>query len=346
VDVNLEGGENRVDIDLFGEPEGEQGKDLDIEFGSGERATVKTGGESSLDFLLDEPTRGADDDPTRELDPLARTQETPTIESPTLERGAQTVRTAAAQRFQMNTEQTAEMSLDDLGLDVNSLENTGSLEETSAIEDLSTRELEAMQPSLTDDEMTQLAPSLGSLERTMEAPRKQQFDIESTGTIFIDQVDLTGASDTIEQRKPSDLDATAAFKRPLVDLDLDNLDGLEEDNGETVRQTARPDSDEDRFSADVFDLDDSGEKIDLDVGDALHIDDSGPTNTQAMTAEMDVSEELEPVTMSEVGTKLDLARAYMDMGDPDGARSILEEVLEEGNANQKQEAQRLLDAVK
>ena len=26
--------------------------------------------------------------------------------------------------------------------------------------------------------------------------------------------------------------------------------------------------------------------------------------------------ELEPVTMSEVGTKLDLARAYMDMGDP------------------------------
>ena len=31
--------------------------------------------------------------------------------------------------------------------------------------------------------------------------------------------------------------------------------------------------------------------------------------------------------MSEVGTKLDLARAYMDMGDPDGARNILEEVL-------------------
>ena len=31
--------------------------------------------------------------------------------------------------------------------------------------------------------------------------------------------------------------------------------------------------------------------------------------------------------MSEVGTKLDLARAYMDMGDPEGARNILEEVL-------------------
>ena len=34
--------------------------------------------------------------------------------------------------------------------------------------------------------------------------------------------------------------------------------------------------------------------------------------------------------MSEVGTKLDLARAYMDMGDPEGARNILEEVRVRG----------------
>jgi pilus assembly protein FimV len=54
---------------------------------------------------------------------------------------------------------------------------------------------------------------------------------------------------------------------------------------------------------------------------------------------------LEPVTMSEVGTKLDLARAYVDMGDPDGARNILQEVLQEGSLSQKQEAQRLLDAI-
>ena len=55
--------------------------------------------------------------------------------------------------------------------------------------------------------------------------------------------------------------------------------------------------------------------------------------------------EMEPVTMSEVGTKLDLARAYMDMGDPEGARSILEEVVTEGSASQKQEAQRLIEAL-
>lgn len=43
-----------------------------------------------------------------------------------------------------------------------------------------------------------------------------------------------------------------------------------------------------------------------------------------------------------IGTKLDLARAYLDMGDPEGARSMLQEVLNEGNELQKQEAQRLL----
>ena len=49
--------------------------------------------------------------------------------------------------------------------------------------------------------------------------------------------------------------------------------------------------------------------------------------------------------MTEVGTKLDLARAYMDMGDPDGARSILNEVLEEGDQGQRQEARQLLDSL-
>jgi pilus assembly protein FimV len=94
---------------------------------------------------------------------------------------------------------------------------------------------------------------------------------------------------------------------------------------------------------------DSSEEVDLDVGAA------GPTNgtTHARTLRLDSLgpqadaplPDLEPVTLSEVGTKLDLARAYMDMGDPDGARSILSEVLSEGSLSQKQEARRLMDAL-
>jgi len=42
-----------------------------------------------------------------------------------------------------------------------------------------------------------------------------------------------------------------------------------------------------------------------------------------------------------VGTKLDLAKAYIDMGDQDGARSILDEVVGEGDDDQRQEAEQL-----
>lgn len=47
----------------------------------------------------------------------------------------------------------------------------------------------------------------------------------------------------------------------------------------------------------------------------------------------------------EVATKLDLARAYIDMGDTDGAKDILDEVLQEGSDVQKQEASELLDRI-
>ena len=60
-------------------------------------------------------------------------------------------------------------------------------------------------------------------------------------------------------------------------------------------------------------------------------------STQQMTA-------LAPDFMGDdaVGTKIDLARAYLDMGDSDGARSMLEEVLIEGSLSQREEAQKLL----
>jgi len=47
----------------------------------------------------------------------------------------------------------------------------------------------------------------------------------------------------------------------------------------------------------------------------------------------------------EVATKLDLARAYLDMEDPDGARSILQEVIDEGDEEQKSEAQSLISKI-
>jgi len=44
----------------------------------------------------------------------------------------------------------------------------------------------------------------------------------------------------------------------------------------------------------------------------------------------------------EVDTKLDLAKAYIDMDDKESARGILDEVVQEGNEDQKREAQELI----
>ncbi len=60
-----------------------------------------------------------------------------------------------------------------------------------------------------------------------------------------------------------------------------------------------------------------------------------------------ISLHAEPLALEEaIVTKLDLARAYLDMGDPEGARSMIEEVIAEGNETQKQEARKLLDEVR
>src|SRR5690606_26168025 len=109
-----------------------------------------------------------------------------------------------------------------------------------------------------------------------------------------------------------------------VDLDLDDLSAAL-DGSETVEQP-RVSS----FGGDIFSG--NGETpLDLDIGSDGD-DFSGGSG-------------LDPQTMTEVGTKLDLARAYIDMGDPEGARSILEEVLEEGDPGQRQEAKGLIDAL-
>jgi len=47
----------------------------------------------------------------------------------------------------------------------------------------------------------------------------------------------------------------------------------------------------------------------------------------------------------ETATKLDLAKAYIDMGDSEGARSILDEVMAEGNDQQKQQARDLASQI-
>jgi pilus assembly protein FimV len=95
--------------------------------------------------------------------------------------------------------------------------------------------------------------------------------------------------------------------------------------------------------------------------DDLELDAGGAGDTQAATlvrpAETDVAsapadqptdEEVEDAfdfldEEDAASTKLDLARAYIDMGDEDGAREILSEVISEGTGEQQEQANELLE---
>ena len=398
VDLNLEGGENRVDIDLFGDPEGERSR-LDHSVAKENDDTAATGesprlhASSDLDFTLDTPERGADESPTREMPPrdeptveseLMNFTDAPTAESPALK--ANEVRDRISSKLgSVKADQTAEVSIDDLGLDLDHLEETGApsisnshLEETdhpadaptmvAGLDEKSRRMMAEASDRSRDRDLTQLereleasfVADLGSDHEeiktavlgpesapTVQMPRN--IDVNSTSRFK--SVDL---SDVADEGKV-DVESTSKLRSlssDSIDLDLDRLANAL-GSGDTVEQ---PRAEDEVFSTEVFEASQRNRRVDLDVGEAMNGTEA-PTNklqsissTAARTARIKADEssgmpELEPVTMSEVGTKLDLARAYMDMGDPEGARSILDEVVQEGSASQKQEAQRLIETL-
>lgn len=71
---------------------------------------------------------------------------------------------------------------------------------------------------------------------------------------------------------------------------------------------------------------------------------SAPAAPLASSAQDDA--QLSADAIEAAATKLELARAYLDMGDVEGARGMLEEVTQEGTAEQRQDARRLLDEIR
>jgi pilus assembly protein FimV len=82
---------------------------------------------------------------------------------------------------------------------------------------------------------------------------------------------------------------------------------------------------------------DAGLDFKIDVGDLnINLDD---TSTQTAPSESKDGH------WYDVQQKFDLAKAYQEMGDNDGAREILQEVIKEGDAEQQDQAQKLLSSL-
>jgi len=92
--------------------------------------------------------------------------------------------------------------------------------------------------------------------------------------------------------------------------------------------------------------DDSGLAFETDTSEADSSGDSSLDMMESEDSEVAVAEGGgEQEQWDETATKLDLARAYIDMGDAEGARSILDEVLAEGNDDQKKQAADLMSQI-
>jgi pilus assembly protein FimV len=340
VDLNLEaGGTGRVDFDPFDvsarmDVTGGGGADpVDLDLGSALRDPDATGEGLAL------PNRDSTNQTTREMTVKMTPagSEAPTVEQPALRPlDEPTIRekVEGAMRRKLSSDQTAELALDDLGLELGSLEQTDSSLRLKPIGGAAGPDANAptMVAGLDENSQRLLRAAAARQAGNGNAnPEDSLTEHGASGTWFLTERELGGDVDLTKGR-PIDPNSTAAmakFEMPDEGFDISSTSRLAAIDRNNLDFPVEPTREQPAMG---------GRKVDLDLGGG------GIEVPGAVTEELAVPD-LEPVTLSEVGTKLDLARAYVDMGDPDGARNILNEVLSEGSASQKQEAQRLLESL-
>lgn len=183
----------------------------------------------------------------------------------------------------------------------------------------------AMEEDLDFDTEAQEAAEADSLTLDESNDSKEEtFDVNMDFAEDADESQAEASSDAVTQTFDAIDDEAFELDDELAtdskqSADSSNLSDKENfAENETLHQ--------DELHEDELDIDDD---IDLD-GEDFSFDDE------------ELDEDSGEESGDEISTKLDLARAYIDMGDADGAKEILSEVLTEGNDSQKQEAQELI----
>ena len=213
--------------------------------------------------------------------------------------------------------------------------------------DLSLDELEAVSPAVVATEPVAELEDFPldddlSFESPAEAPQSPadlaDFDLDLAGdvpeSVLAEDAAVLGLDD-----EPQDL---AVSEEPAVaEVTPDDLE-LPADFDLSLADEMDAPATSDDF---ITDLDDVHAELDRFAEDLEHPPIGEPSFTAEDAALAMDNDEPEFDFLSgtdEVATKLDLAQAYIDMGDKDGARDILGEVLSEGNDGQKGEAKEML----
>jgi pilus assembly protein FimV len=179
-------------------------------------------------------------------------------------------------------------------------------------------------------------------------------DLDSTETELLAPEDQTGGGDAAEGESGMEFDLG----------EIGDMGGEEDALVKTADETptfeadesVQPEEGSDEFESTMMALPDfelPGEEKSSEVAEAqvdadlteADLTEPGLDETVALSGGDDSDDLALPDDVDEVGTKLDLAKAFIDMGDTDGARGTLEEVMAEGSDDQKAEAQRLMQQI-
>jgi pilus assembly protein FimV len=206
-------------------------------------------------------------------------------------------------------------------------------------EDLSWKQVLAMGRELLPDHPLFAAAQEGSAQWD-DAGEDADRDTSYRQDLELDDADLTETGAAEARREEVDWGTSAADAGRTQGFSVDEINRLAEDSHSVTQELpAVPDSlrgDTDEFELGAF-----------DGGGDASVAESGPAPLTEL--DFDGDAELADTQLDAddaAATKLELARAYLDMGDVEGARGMLEEVVNEGNAGQRAEAKRLLDEIR
>lgn len=185
----------------------------------------------------------------------------------------------------------------------------------------------SFEPVVADkNHMEQTAMMEPGTMRSMAGGAKQTTDEESMAPLMPDFTLEIPEAGSLTQTDFS-LDAQASPETSNIDFNIDLPKDEHTGPEPTIMDVTS--STNSRASESGLDF-----KIDMD-GINLNLDDK----TEAGTAEAGGDKDAH---WYDVQTKFDLAKAYQEMGDKDGAKEILQEVIKEGDVGQQTEANKLL----
>ncbi|MBG7069369.1 FimV family protein [Pseudomonas aeruginosa] len=243
-----------------------------------------------------------------------------------------------------------DLSLDDLGSDdvqADLKSDSGALDDLTLDSDLDLAASTAADKPVDD---LDFGLDFAELAETPSQPKHDDLgdfslDLDAPEDKLSDDDFLLSLTDEVPAAAPADneftLDTEAAEEPALSlpdDFDLSLAD--------EPTEPAAPEKGEDSFAAQLDEVSAQLDELASNLDEPKSAAPSFSAEDAAVASALDGDADDDFDFLSgadEAATKLDLARAYIDMGDSEGARDILDEVLAEGNDSQQAEARELLE---